>query len=101
MAGNSLLGDGQIDHRSGLRDVVMRTLAKDPDNRYQDLAEVADALENIVADLRTDERKRMEQFRMRLGKLIGESRTLAARTVMPAAATRAASRYRRAARTPA
>ena len=70
------IDDAQIDHRSGLRDVVMRTLAKDPDNRYQDLAEVADALENIVADLRTDERKRMEQFRMRLGKLIGESRTL-------------------------
>jgi serine/threonine-protein kinase len=70
------IDDAQIDHRNGLRDVVMRTLAKDPDNRYQDLAEVADALENIVADLRTDERKRMEQFRMRLGKLIAESRTL-------------------------
>ena len=70
------LDDSQIDHRGGLRDLVMKVLAKDPDNRYQDLAEVADALENIVADLRTDERKRMEQFRMRLGKLIGESRTL-------------------------
>jgi predicted Ser/Thr protein kinase len=70
------IDDAQIDHRGGLRDVVMRTLAKDPDNRYQDLAEVADALENIVADLRTDERKRMEQFRTRLGKLIAESRTL-------------------------
>ena len=70
------IDDARIDHRSGLRDVVTKTLAKDPDNRYQDLAEVADALENIVADLRTDERKRMEQFRMRLGKLISESRTL-------------------------
>jgi predicted Ser/Thr protein kinase len=70
------IDDTQIDHRGGLRDVVMKTLAKDPDNRYQDLAEVADALENIVADLRTEERKKMEQFRMRLGKLISESRTL-------------------------
>ena len=70
------IDDAQIDHRNGLRDIVMKTLAKDPDNRYQDLAEVADALENIVADLRTDERKRIEQFRMRLGKLIAESRTL-------------------------
>ena len=69
------IDDTQIDHRNGLRDVVMKILAKDPDNRYQDLAEVADALENIVADLRVDERKKMEQLRMRLGKLIAESRT--------------------------
>ncbi len=70
------LDDSQIDHRGGLRDLVMKVLAKDPDNRYQDLAEVADAIENIVADLRADERRRMEQLRMRLGKLIAESRTL-------------------------
>ncbi|HTY57533.1 MAG TPA: protein kinase [Bacteroidota bacterium] len=70
------IDDTQIDHRNGLRDVVAKTLAKDPDNRYQDLAEVADALENIVADLRADERKKMEQIRARLGKLISESRTL-------------------------
>jgi predicted Ser/Thr protein kinase/tetratricopeptide (TPR) repeat protein len=70
------IDDSQIDHRSGLRDVVMKVLAKDPDNRYQDLAEVADAIENIVADLRADERRKIEQLRMRLGKLIAESRTL-------------------------
>ena len=69
------IDDTQVDHRNGLRDVVMKILAKDPDNRYQDLAEVADALENIVADLRADERRKMEQLRMRLGKLISESRT--------------------------
>jgi tetratricopeptide (TPR) repeat protein len=69
------IDDTQIDHRNGLRDIVSKILAKDPDNRYQDLAEVADALENIVADLRADERKKMEQFRMRLGKLISESRS--------------------------
>jgi serine/threonine protein kinase len=48
------LDDTQIDHRNGLRDVVMKLLAKDPDNRYPDLSETADALENIVADLRAD-----------------------------------------------
>jgi tetratricopeptide (TPR) repeat protein len=69
------IDDTQIDHRNGLRDVVTKILAKDPDNRYQDLAEVADALENIVADLRADERRKMEQVRTRLGKLIAESRT--------------------------
>ena len=70
------LDDEQIDHRSGLRDIVLKTLAKDPDQRFQDLAEVADALENIVSDLRVAERKKMEQFRARLGKMISESRTL-------------------------
>jgi tetratricopeptide (TPR) repeat protein len=70
------LDDSQIDHRNGLRDVVSKLLAKDPDNRYQDLAEVADALENIVSDLRTDERRKIELIRTRLGKLISESRTL-------------------------
>jgi tetratricopeptide (TPR) repeat protein len=70
------IDDARIDHRNGLREVVAKLLAKDPDNRYQDLAEAADTLENIVADLRVEERKKMEQFRMRLGKLIGESRAL-------------------------
>ncbi len=70
------IDDTQIDHRNGLREVVAKLLAKDPDNRYQDLAEAADALENIVTDLRAEERKKMEQFRMRLGKLISESRAL-------------------------
>ena len=70
------LDDEQIDHRSGLRDIVLRLLAKDPDQRYQDLAEVADALENIVSDLRAAERKKLEQLRARLGKMISESRTL-------------------------
>jgi len=70
------LEDDQIDHRGGLREIVLKTLAKDPDQRYQDLAEVADALENIVSDLRAAERKKMEQFRARLGKMIAESRTL-------------------------
>ncbi len=70
------IDDARIDHRNGLREVVGKLLAKDPDNRYQDLAEAADTLENIVADLRVEERKKMEQFRMRLGKLIGESRAL-------------------------
>jgi serine/threonine protein kinase len=69
------IDDTQIDHRNGLRDVVMKLLAKDPDNRYQDLAEAADALENIVADLRMEERRKIEQLRQRLGKLIAESRT--------------------------
>jgi predicted Ser/Thr protein kinase/tetratricopeptide (TPR) repeat protein len=70
------IDDTQIDHRNGLRDVVMKLLAKDPDQRYQDLAETADALENIVADLRAAERRKLEQMRIRLGKLIAESRTL-------------------------
>ena len=70
------LDDEQIDHRGGLRDIVMKTLAKDPDQRYQDLAEVADALENIVSDLRSAERKKLEQMRARLGKMIAESRSL-------------------------
>ena len=70
------LDDTQIDHRNGLRDVVMKLLAKDPDSRYQDLSETADALENIVADLRAEERKKIEQLRMRLGKLVSESRAL-------------------------
>jgi len=70
------LDDEQIDHRNGLRDIILKTLAKDPDQRYQDLAEVADALENIVSDLRTAERKKLEQMRARLGKMISESRTL-------------------------
>jgi len=70
------IDDTKIDHRTGLRDVVAKLLAKDPENRYQDLAEAADTLENVVADLRVEERKKMELFRTRLGKLIGESRAL-------------------------
>jgi tetratricopeptide (TPR) repeat protein len=70
------IDDSLIDYRNGLRDIVLKTLAKDPDKRYQDLAEVADQLEHVVAELKAGDRKKAQELRLKLEKLIAESRML-------------------------
>ena len=70
------IDETRIDHRAGLKDIVMKILAKDPDKRYQDLSEVADALENIASELRTVERRRAEEIRGKVRDLINEGRSL-------------------------
>ena len=59
-----------------LRDIVARTLRKNPDERYQSLDDVADDIESVLSDLRSGDRKKFDDQRKRLEKLLSESRTL-------------------------
>ncbi len=68
--------DALIDHRNGLREIVLKTLAKDPDKRYQDLAEVADLLDHIISDLKSGDRRKAQELRIRVEKLVAEARSL-------------------------
>ncbi|MEW6511254.1 MAG: protein kinase [Bacteroidota bacterium] len=63
-----------IDRRTGLRDIVLKTLEKDPDRRYQDLSEVADALGHILAEMRSADRKKVLELKQKIDRLIAESR---------------------------
>jgi serine/threonine protein kinase len=44
----------------GLRDLVVRLLSKDPEERYQDLHDVSDRLENIIGQLKRDQGQKFE-----------------------------------------
>ena len=70
------IDDALIEHRNGLRDIVLRTLAKDPDKRYQDLAEVADLLDHVIQELKAGDRRKAQELRLRIEKVIAESRSL-------------------------
>jgi len=47
---------------TGLRDLVARLLTKDPEERYQDLHDVSDRLENIIANLKRDQGEKFEHY---------------------------------------
>jgi len=47
---------------SGLRDLVARLLSKSPEERYQDLHDVADRLENIITQLKRDQGEKFEYY---------------------------------------
>jgi serine/threonine-protein kinase len=70
------IDDALIEHRNGLRDILLTTLAKDPDKRFQDLAEVADLLEHVIGELKSGDRRKAQELRIRAEKLIAESRSL-------------------------
>jgi serine/threonine-protein kinase len=57
-----------------LRQVVMGCLRKDPAQRYQSLDEVADELENIIGELRSVDRKKLEEQRRKIEKILVDAR---------------------------
>jgi len=70
------IDDVNIEHRDGLRQIVLKTLAKDPERRWQDLSEVAERLENVLRDLKSGEKKQSQELRIKISKLVAEGRNL-------------------------
>ena len=63
---------------SGLRDLVARLLTKDPGERYQDLHDVSDRLENIISQLKQDQGQKFERY-------LSEARDFLSRRIFPEA----------------
>jgi predicted Ser/Thr protein kinase len=68
------LAGTMIGHHRGLRQIVAKLLAKDPDQRYQDLADAGVEIENIRTQLKSGEWKKVEERRRKIEKLLIESR---------------------------
>lgn len=64
----------EIAHHKGLRQVILKLLMKSPDKRYQDLAEVADILEGILAETKSAEWKKIEERTIKVEKALTEAR---------------------------
>lgn len=62
----------------GLRDMVARLLTKNPEERYQDLHEVSDRIENIIDQLKRDQGQQFERY-------LSEARELLNRRAYPEA----------------
>jgi serine/threonine protein kinase len=59
-----------------LRNVIIKMLQKDPEKRFPDLSDVAVELEAILVDLKSNEKKRGDDVRKKVDKLLAESRSL-------------------------
>jgi predicted Ser/Thr protein kinase/tetratricopeptide (TPR) repeat protein len=65
---------GEIGHHKGLRQIILKLLAKSPDKRYQDLSEVAEILESILAESKSAEWKKTVERTLKVEKALGEAR---------------------------
>jgi hypothetical protein len=65
-----------IGHQRSLRQISAKLLAKDPDKRYQDLAETAAELEAIRVQLRSGGWKQFEERKKKIDKFLIEARSL-------------------------
>jgi predicted Ser/Thr protein kinase/tetratricopeptide (TPR) repeat protein len=65
----------EIGHHKGLRQVILKLLAKNPDKRYQDLAEVAGILEGILTETKSAEWKKTEERTIKVEKALSEARS--------------------------
>jgi predicted Ser/Thr protein kinase/tetratricopeptide (TPR) repeat protein len=64
----------EIGHHKGLRQVILKLLAKNPDKRYQDLAEVAGILEGVLAETKSAEWKKTEERTIKVEKALADAR---------------------------
>jgi tetratricopeptide (TPR) repeat protein len=64
----------EIGHHRGLRQVLLKLLAKSPDKRYQDLAEVAEILEGILGETKSAEWKKTEERTIKVDRALAEAR---------------------------
>jgi serine/threonine protein kinase len=66
--------DLEIEHVSGIKSVILKCLKKNLDERYQSFSEVVEDLGDIIHIRQAEEKRRLEEKRRRIDKLISESK---------------------------
>jgi serine/threonine-protein kinase len=73
------IDNNSIDNISEVREIILKCLAKEPENRYQGLAEIARDLENVSRQIEAAEGTRRAEEVRQFEKLVAESKRFLAK----------------------